>query len=107
MLFRQNGQRNIMSHGAGGFHPVLRHRKNFVPHVLVGIPKHLIQLIPHLLRMLRNLLIGNLQIFQIEKMLIQPLAVGTAAGIILLALLIGNDPLLDRIDQQNAARLKP
>ena len=57
--------------------------------------------------MLRNLLIGNLQIFQIEKMLIQPLAVGTAAGIILLALLIGNDPLLDRIDQQNAARLKP
>ena len=107
MLFRQNGQRNIMPHGAGGFHSVLRHRKNFIPHILVGIAKHFVQLIPHLLRMLRNLLIGDLQIFQIKKMLIQPLAVGTAAGIIFLALLIGNDPLLDRVDQQNAARLKP
>ncbi len=104
MLLGQHGQRDIMTHGSRILHAVHRHGADRAGHIVIGIAEHLVQAVTYGLRMLRNLLIGNRQLIQMQQLPIQPLTVGLTAGIKFLTLLIRDDALLLGIHQQHLAR---
>ena len=59
MLLRQHGQGNIGSHGGCGLRSVCCHGKEHILHILVGVSKDLVELIPPHLIVDRHLLVGN------------------------------------------------
>ena len=107
VMLRQEGERGIMAHGDRALDPIFSHRKDLLLHILVGVSEHLVQAVPHLLAVDPDLPVRDRHLGQMEEITVQPLPVGMGSGIHLLALIIGNDPLLFRIHQQDPARLQP
>ena len=106
MMPGQHSQRHIMPHGHRRLRPGARHRKDLLLHVLVGIAKSLVQLVPDLLRVHRDLFIGNGQMIQMQQAVIQPLAVWLFPGIARLTLLVGEDALFFHVNKQHPAGLE-
>ena len=106
MRLGQNSERRVVSHRESGLHAVFRHGKDLVLDILIGVSEDLVETVPDLLGMNGDLPVGNSKGVQVQKVPVQPLAVRTSARVVGLALLIGDDPLLLCIHQQNASRLK-
>ena len=106
MLLGEHCQRRVVAHGKGRFHSVFRHGKDLVLDVLIGVAENLVQPVAHLLGMNRDLAVGDLKVRQMEKVAVQPLPVGASAGIVGLALLVGDDPLLFRVHKKDPAGLQ-
>ena len=70
-----------MSHGNRRLNAVFRHRQNVVSYILIGIAEHLVELIPQRLVVRRNLLVRNGELGQMQKVSVQPFAVGLVARI--------------------------
>ena len=106
MSLGEHGQRSVMSHGKGGLHSVFRHGKDLVLHILIGIAEHLVEPVADLLGVDRDLVIGDRKLVQMQQISVQPFPVGPPVGIVGLALLVGDDPLLLSVDQQDPAGLQ-
>ena len=91
MLFGQHRQGNVRAHGGDLLRAGSRHGQNGIVDVLVSIAKGFVQLIPELLGVHGNLLIGDGKLLQGHQVLIQPLAIGLPGGKSRLAFLVGND----------------
>ena len=102
----EDGQRRVMPHGKSRLHGIFRHGKDLVLHILVGVAEHLVEPVADLLGMDRNLVIGNGKLVQMQQISVQPFPVGLPAGIVGLALLIGDDPLLPGVDQEDPPGLQ-
>ena len=106
MLFGKHCQWSVVAHGQGRFHSVFRHGQDLVLYVLIGIAENLVQPVAHLLRVNRDLAVGDLKVRQMEEIAVQPFPVGASAGVVGLALLVGDDPLLFRVHQEDPAGLE-
>ncbi len=67
MLFRKDRKRNIMSHGGRCFDAVFRHRKDLSLHILIGITKDPVKLVPKRLIMCRDLLVRDLELRKMKE----------------------------------------
>ena len=106
MLFGKHRQRRVVAHGEGRLHAVFRHGKDLVLDVLIGVAEDFIQPVAHLLGVDGNLAVGDLKVREVEEIAVQPLPVGASAGVVGLALLVGDDPLLFRVNQKDPAGLE-
>ncbi len=106
VLTGENRERNIVSHGCRGLHAVLCHRKNVVTDILVGIAENLVQLVPQLLIVGRDLLVRNRKTGQMQKISVQPLTVRLTARIAALAFFIRDDLFLLCVHQKDASGLQ-
>ena len=95
-----------MPHRQGRFHCILRHRKDFILYVFIGVTEDLIKLVPQLLLMCLDSSVRNRQLRQMQQVPVQPFAVRLASCVICLALLIRDDALLLRVNQKNTAGLQ-
>ena len=95
-----------MSHGKGRLDSVFRHGQDLVLHVLIGIAEDLVEPVADLLAVDRDLVVGDRKLVQMQEVPVQPLAVGHPASIVGLALLVGADPLLLRVDQEDPSGLQ-
>ena len=103
----EDRQRRIVAHGHGRLHAVLRHGKDPALHILVGIAEHFVEAVAHLLGVDRDLAVGDREIRKMNEVPVQPLAVGASRGVVGLALLVGDDPLLSCVHEKDAPRLEP
>ena len=106
MLLAEHRERNIMAHRRGLLDAVLCHREDHGLHVLVAVAEDLIETVTHLLRVRRDLPVRDLQILDVEEVPVEPLTVRLTCRIGLLALLVRDDALCLRVDEQHTARLK-
>ena len=106
MLLGEHCQGRVVAHGEGRLHAVFRHGKDLVLDVLIGVSKNLVQPVAHLLCVNRDLAVGDLKVRQMEEIAVQPFPVGASAGVVGLALLVGDDPLLFRVHQEDPAGLE-
>ena len=83
--------------------PGAGHGQDGVLHLLVGISEGTVQPVPGLLGMRGDLRIWDGQIVQLHQILVQPLAVGLAGGVVFLDLVIVQHLPLLRIDQEHPA----
>ena len=102
----EDGQRRVMPHGKSRLHGIFRHGKDLVLHILVGVAEHLVEPVADLLGVNRDLVIGDRKLVQMQQISVQPFPVGPPVGIVGLALLVGDDPLLLSVDQQDPAGLQ-
>ncbi len=102
---RQAGQRHVGAHRTQRLHALGGHRSKQNLEVLFAIARGALATQQRLRvrgdhpRRLRQLLHRDLLLFE-------PLAVGLAAGELMLDLVVGDDALLDGVDQEHAARLQ-
>ena len=106
MLLTEHGERNIVAHRRGLLDAVLGHREDHGLHVLVAVAEDLIEAVTHLLRVRRDLPVRDLQILDVEEVPVEPLTVRLTCRIGLLALLVRDDALCLRVDEQHTARLE-
>ena len=99
----QHGQRGVGPHRTGGLAAVLGHRQDNRGDILVPVAEGLLQLDKLLLCVAGNFLVGHLQAGKRHQIAVQPLAVGLAAGVVGLELLIVDQLTLDRVHQQHLA----
>ena len=99
----QHGQRGVAAHGTGRLTAVFGHRQDDRGHILVPIAEGLLQLHQFLFGMVRHLLVGNLQIAQVDQVAVQPLAVGLTAGVVGFQLIVVHQFALNGIHQQHLA----
>ena len=106
MLFRQDGKRDIRAHRARRLDAVLRHRHDHVLDVVVSVAEGLIELVALRLRIGIDAAVRDRQIAQAHEVLVEPLAVGLAGGVVFFALFVRDEASGDGVDQKHAARLK-
>ena len=106
VLLAQHGERNIVAHRRGLLDAVLRHREDHGLHVLIAVAENLIETVTHLLRVRRDLAVRDLQILDVEEVPVEPLTVRLTCRIGFLALLVRDDALRLRVDEQHTARLE-
>ena len=102
--FRQDRERRVHPHSADRLLAVLRHRRQDIAQILDRIAEILL-LEKEILRHFRLLLLLH-QILQIEQMLLAPLRIGMRLRHGVLDLLITDDALLRRIDEEELARFE-
>ena len=95
-----------MSHGKSGLNSVFRHGENLVLDILVGVAEDFVKAVADLLRVDRNLVIGDGKFIQMQQISVQPLPVGLPEGVVGLTFLIGDDPLLPGVDQEDPPGLQ-
>ncbi len=104
-FIRQNRQRSICSHRAHGFVPVSRHRQHQHAQIFKRVPKRKLPLQHFLVIKLRHRIrIGHVR--ELNKVLIQPIAIRMFGGDRLFDFLIGHDAPLLRIHKEHASRLQ-
>ena len=103
VLSGQYRKRNIVSHRSGRLNAVFRHWKDRILDVLIGIAEYLIEAVSHLLAVYRDLLVRNRNVLESQQVAVQPLTVRLPVSIVLLAVVIGDDFLLLRVDQKNSS----
>ena len=106
MLLAEHRERDIVAHRCGLLDAVLGHREDHGLHVLVAVAEDLIETVTHLLRVRRDLPVRDLQILDVEEVPVEPLTVRLTCRIGLLALLVRDDALRLRVDEQHTARLE-
>ena len=104
VLLGEDRKRNIVSHGCCRLDAIGRHRKNRVVDILVGIAEDLVESCSHFPAVLRNLLVRDLDIAEVQQVLVKPLAIRRSLCVVLLALLVRDDSLLLCVDQKDSAR---
>ena len=107
MVLRQQGYRGVMTHGNRTLDPIFRHRQDLFLHILVGIPEYLVEAVPRLLTVDTDLLVRDRHFCQMKEITVEPFPVGMGSGVHFLTLIVGNDPLLFCIHQQDPARFQP
>ena len=107
MRLGEDCQRRVVAHGHGRLHAVLRHGKDPALHVLVSVTEYLVEAVAHLLGVDRDLAVGDREIGKVQEVPVKPLAVGASRGVVGLALLVGDDPLLPGVHEKDASRLEP
>ena len=95
-----------MSHGKSGLNSVFRHGENLVLDILVGVAEDFVKAVADLLRVDRNLVIGDGKLVQMQQIPVQPLPIGLPEGIVGLAFLVGDDPLLLCVDKEDPPGLQ-
>ena len=106
VLLAEHRKRNIMAHRCGLLDAVLCHREDHGLHVLIAVAENLIEAVTHLLRVRRDLPIRDLQVLDVEEVPVEPLTVRLTCRIGFLALLVCDDALRLRVDEQHTARLE-
>ena len=107
VLLREYRQRNIMPHGSCRFIPVLRHGKQLVLHLLVGVAEGAVKLVPKVLAVYRRTMIRQRDVLQTLQVPVQPLAEGTARRVVTLALFVRQNALFLRVHQQHPPGHEP
>ena len=107
MLFRQDRQRDIRAHGRGRLRAGLGHGQNGVLNVVIRIPEDLVQPAALQLCIFLHLPVRDRDIRQLQKLLIEPFAVGVLRGIAVLDLVVLQNGTGRRVDQQHLPRLQP
>ena len=103
MLVAQHSQRRISAHGTGRLCTGPGHGEDHGVHVLVLVAEHLLQAGELVAGVAFHLDVGDLQLGQLHKVAVDPLAVGFAAGVELFQLLVIHHFTLDGIHQQHFA----
>ena len=106
MCLGQNSERRVVSHGKRRLHAVFRHWQDLVLDVLIRVAEHFIEAVPDILCVHGDLPVGDRERIKMQKISVQPFTVRTSAGVIRLALFVGDDPLLIRIHQKDAPGLQ-
>ncbi len=103
---REHGERGVGAHRADGFLALERHRPEQEPQILVRVAERALPLNHHLVR--RERLVRRLrQIFDVDEVRLQPLAVRMLRGQLPLDLFVVDDPALSGVHEQDAARVQP
>ena len=105
-LVRKHGQRHVHAHRADGFLGLQRHRRNQCINVLAGVAEHLVVLENRVGGQIGEHLARLGQLFEANLVLVQPRAVGLAAGGLGLQFLVGDDAAGHGIYQQHFAGLQ-
>ena len=106
VLLAEYRKRDIVAHRRGLLDAVLRHREDHGLHVLVAVAEDLIEAVTHLLRVRRDLPVRDLQVLDVKEVPVEPLTVRLTCRIGFLALLVRDDALRLRVDEQHTARLE-
>ena len=107
VLHGQHRERRVVAHGGRRLHAVLRHRQDHVLDILVVVAERLVQAVAHLLRVRGDLPVRDRELAQVQQMLVEPLAVRLHARVVVLALVVREDPARLRVDEQHPAGLQP
>ena len=107
MGFGQHRQWNVRTHGGDFLGAGFGHGQNGIVHILIGIPKGLIQLVPLLLGVHGHLVIGHRQLLQGHQILVQPLPKRLPVRKGGLALFVGDHLFLNGVHQQHSSGLQP
>ena len=107
MVLAEHRQRRVHAHGGGGLRPVPGHGENGVLDLLIGVAEGLVQPVPQLLGVALHPPVGDGQVLEINKVGVQPLAVGLAGGAAALDLPVLQQPPLAQVRQQHLAGLEP
>jgi len=103
----EHGKRGVGTHGTGGLCARPRHGKDHGVHVLVLVAEHLLQPGQLIAGVVRHLDVRDLQVFQLDEVPVDPLAVGFAAGVVFLQVFVVHYFALDGIHQQHLAGAEP
>ena len=103
VLAAQDGQRGIGAHGAAGLSALLGHRQQNGVDLLVAVAEGLFQAGQLVGGVGGDLAVGDLQVPQLDQVPVDPLAVGLAAGVVFLQLLVVHHFALDGVHQQHFA----
>ena len=103
MLVAQDSQRGVGAHGPGRLGTGPGHGQDQLLDFLVFVAKDLLQAGQLLAGVAGDLDVGDLQVLQPDQIPVDPLAVGLAAGVVFLQLLVIHDLALDGIHQQHLA----
>ena len=104
MLFGEHRQRNVDAHGGDLLAGVERHGDHAGLQLLIGIAEGAVERVAELLVVGFDGLVGQRQVGQLHQMLVQPLAVGLAGGVVALELVVVDHAAGLRVHQQHAAR---
>ncbi|GFI69464.1 hypothetical protein IMSAG249_01287 [Lachnospiraceae bacterium] len=100
-------ERCIHAHSRDGFAAVLRHGKDTVFHLLIGISEGLLHPLAFFLRKYRDSFVGNIQVMEVHQIPVQPFSVRRPGSIELFQFIIADHFSLYRIHQQHLARAEP
>ena len=100
---RERCQRDVMPHGDGRLRTVCRGLEDVCPHLLIAVAEHLVEAVPLFLGMDRHLAVRDREVIQMHQVRVDPLPVGMGGGVVLLALLIRDDALPLRVDEQHSS----
>ena len=103
VLVAQDSQRGVGAHGSGRLGTGPGHGQDQLLDFLVFVAKDLLQAGQLLAGVAGDLDVGDLQVLQPDQIPVDPLAVGLAAGVVFLQLLVIHDLALDGIHQQHFA----
>ena len=103
VLAAQHGQRGVGAHRAGRLCAQPGHGEDEVLDLFVLVAEHLLQAGQLLAGVAGHLDVGDLQALELDQIAVDPLAVGLAAGVVFLQLLVIDDLALDGIHQQHLA----
>ena len=103
-LITKGGQWSVGAHGAERFYPAGGHRRQDQPQLLFGVAEHL--LAPRDRGMGMDHVLPVRQVRQQNPAANEPLTVRCSCGELGLDLLVGDDPVLVKIDQKHPTRLK-
>ena len=107
LLLRKDRKRHVDSHCPDSLASIFRHRKNGSFHILIGVAESLLQPGALLFRIFRNILVRNLQVFKMDQISVEPLAVGFFVGVFFFQLLVIDHPSRHCIHEQHLARMQP
>ena len=107
MVLRQQSDRSIMPHGNRTLNPIFCHGKDLFLHILVRVSEYLVEAVSRLLAVNTDLLVRDRKPCQMEEAAVQPLSIRIGSGVHFLTLIIGNDPFLLCVHQQDLPRLQP
>ena len=102
----EHGHRAVGAHRADRLLAVDRHRREQQPQILVGVPEHALPL-DHRLGARARQIRRRRQIVDVDEVLAQPVRVRLRRRQLALDLLVGDDPPLRRVDQEDAPRVQP
>ncbi len=105
-LVGEDGQGDVVAHGAYRVDPVADHGHEDEPLVLVGVAEGPLQA-EHGLVVGLGMGGGGGEVLEPDHVLVEPLPVGMRAGRPLLDLVVVDDPTFLRVDEEHAARLEP
>ena len=107
MFLRKNRKRDINSHCADPFAPILRHGKDRCFHIFIRISKRLLKLCTFFFRILRYIFIRYFQVFQMNQIPVKPLAVRLFVCIFLFQFFIINYSSRHCIHKKHFPRMQP
>ena len=81
LLVRENRQGDVRPHGHGGLVPGLCHGQDGLAHVLIGVAKNGVQLVPQGLVVDGYPPVGGGQVVQGDQLPVQPLSIGVGGGV--------------------------